>query len=385
MRPQGRLPGSGALALAGLFTLGVTVGSVGCAPECWDDGLFQGGCPQLDSESASGTSGADSSSTATTELMTGSGGNDDSVMTADGSSGGSSGGPVECPGLDEDLQLPLRTFHFAVEQSDAMTVAFDGSPRWDAVEDALVHPVLGAVTQQQSTARFGLSSYRGAQVGCPQLITVPPQLDAADEITVAMGMAVVGGSNPVADAIDDVVVELDGDAWMGDKVIVLLTGGEPTTCAIPAPANAIQLSQTRDAAVAAVGDAFDAGYPTVVVSVGDDIGEDYLQELANAGGGHQVGDPDVPFFVVHDDPELDMAIEEILDLDRPCSFTLGAALPDDLLPGCTVEVNGMAVAYDDPDGWTRPDEQTLELQGGACDAIQVGDATVEMVCSCDDL
>ena len=59
--------------------------------------------------------------------------------------------------------------------------------------------------------------------------------------------------------------------------------------------------------------------------------------------------------------------------------------PLELAPGCTVEVNGMAVDYDDPNGWSRPDEQTVALQGTACEAIQQGDATVEMVCSCDDV
>ena len=64
---------------------------------------------------------------------------------------------------------------------------------------------------------------------------------------------------------------------------------------------------------------------------------------------------------------------------------LEEALPLDLVPGCTVEVNGAAVGYDDPDGWSRPDEQTVTLQGSACEAVQEGDASVEMVCNCDDL
>src|SRR5690606_6697814 len=279
MTPQVRLRWLGGLLLVGP----AAAGSGGCAPECYDDGLFQGGCPGADTDSHSGTgsAGSESGGDATTNPT---GGGDDSMMTADGESGGSSsGGPAVCPSFDQDLDHPTRTFHFVVEQSDAMDVAFDGGTRWSSVEDALVHPVLGVVTQQQSLTRFGLTSYRGLQAGCPQQQTVPPRLDARNDISAVMSMELPGGSNPVADTVDDVVIELNADAWMGDKTIVLLTADEPATCAQPSPGNAMELAQTRDAALMAVIDAFAAGYPTVVVSMGEDIAENHLQELANAG------------------------------------------------------------------------------------------------------
>lgn len=381
MTPRGRGPRLDGLALVGLVA---TVGAGACAPPCYDDGLLQGGCPQEDTDSNSGTGSAEGPSSIT-ESTTGSGSADgeSGVISADGESG-STGDPVVCPGLDEDLVYPTRSFQFVVDQSDAMMSPFDGSTRWNAVEAALVHPANGLVTQQQSLTRFGLSPFHGLQAGCPLVESVPPQLDSADEITLVMSMEAPGGSNPVADAIDDAVVTLNNDAWMGDKTLVLLTADEPATCATPSPANALQLGQTRDAAIAAVMDAFAAGYPTIVVSIDDGIDAGHLQELANAGAGVMPGDPDAPFFVVHDDQELEGALDEIVDVDRSCSFALANPLPAELVPGCTVEVNGAPVTYDDPDGWTRPDDQTLELLGGACDAIQLGDATVEMVCDCDD-
>jgi hypothetical protein len=383
MSPQVRLPRCGELGLVAL----VIAGAGGCAPPCWDDGLLQGGCPGAATESNGGTDTSGSASatgTSTGTETSASGGAEEGMMTADAESGGSDG-PVLCPGLDEQFTFATRTLQLVVEQSDAMQTMFDGATRWSAVEDALVDPGNGAVTLHQSTTRFGLTAYHGLQAGCPLLASVPPQLDAVDEISAVFTAEAPGGANPVGDTIDTVVDDLTADAWVGDKAIVLFTGDEPTTCMLPNPANALELTITRDAAETAVAAAFDAGFPTFVVSIDEDIDAGFLQVLANAGAGHQAGDPDATFFVVHDDQELATALEEILALDRPCSFTLGQALPMEVAPGCTVEVNGAPVSYDDPNGWSRPDEQTVELQGSACEAIQQGDASVEMVCNCDDV
>jgi hypothetical protein len=380
MRLQVPLPRRGGLGLVALAIVGVG----GCAPPCYDDGLLQGGCPQDQSEGGTGTDPSTSGSSSSTDETAATEGVESGMMTADGDSG-SSDGPVLCPGLDEELTFATHTFQLVVEQSNAMLMMFDGMSRWNAVEDALIDAADGAVTERQSTTRFGLTTYHGLQAGCPSLTSVSPQLDAADEIAGVLGVEAPSGGNPVGDTIDDVVDDLAADPWDGDKTIVLLTGDEPSTCDLPAPVNALDFAITRDAAQTAVEAAFDAGFPTVVVSLGDDIDPAFLQVLSNAGVGHQAGDPDAVFFVAHDDQELATALAEILDPERPCSFTLEQALPMELVPGCTVEVNGAPVGYDDPDGWSRPDEQTVTLQGGACEAIQEGDASVEMVCNCDDV
>jgi hypothetical protein len=379
MRPQVRLPRCGELGLVAL----VIAGAGGCTPPCYDDGLLQQPGCLLDPTESGTTTGASESSSGSTETSI-TGGAEEGMMTADGESG-SSGGPVLCPGLDEEFTFDIRTLELVVEQSDEMLTAFDGGTRWTAVEDALVDAPDGAVTQHQSTTRFGLATYHGLQAGCPTLQSVSPQLDAVDEISAVFTAEAPSGANPVADAIEEVVDDLIADPWVGEKTIVLFTGDEPSTCMLPNPMNAIDLAVTREAAESAVEAAFTAGFPTLVVGIDDDVDPGFLQLLANAGAGHQAGDPDASFFVVHDDQELATALEEIIALERPCSFTLGQALPVELVPGCTVEVNGAAVGYDDPDGWSRPDEQTLELQGMACEAIQQGDASVEMVCNCDDV
>lgn len=381
MTPYARLRRCGGplgLALA-LLAIGL---EVGCAPACYDDGLYQQPGCAAGTESAGATSGSTDSSTGPIGTGTAEGG----IMTADGESGSSSDtGPTVCPGIDEELSYDTLTFELVVDQSNQMQAMFDGSTRWAAVEDALVDAPSGEITERQSTTRFGLATYNGVQAGCPEIEAVSPQLDAADEIAGVLAMGMPAGANPVADALAEVTDDLVADPWDGPKTIVLVLGNEPSTCALPAPANAVDLAITRDAAEAAVADAYAAGFPTVVVSVGDDVDPGFLQVLANAGIDQQPGDPDATFYVALDDQELSAAFADIFDPGRECSFGLDVALPLELAPGCTVEVNGMPVDYDDPNGWSRPDEQTVELQGTACEAIQQGDATVEMVCSCDDV
>lgn len=382
MTPYARLRRCGrplGLALA-LLAIGP---EVGCAPACYDDGLLQQPGCQAGIESTGGTS--ESGSSSSTGII-GTGTAEGGIMTADGESGGSSDtGPMLCPGIDQELSYGTLTFQLVVDKSNDMLSMFDGASRWSDVQDALVDVPDGEVTQRQSTTRFGLAAYNGVQAGCPGIDAVPPQLDAADEIESVFTMGVPAGANPVGDAIEDITDDLAADPWDGAKTLVLVLGNEPSTCALPAPANALDLTITRDAAEAAVTAAFDTGFPTVVVALGDDVDPSFLQVLANAGIGHQAGDPDAAYHVAHDDAELAAAFAEIFDPGRPCSFELDVALPLELAPGCAVEVNGMAVEYDDPNGWTRPEEQTLELQGTACEAIQQGDATVEMVCNCDDV
>jgi hypothetical protein len=375
MTPYDRLRRCG-----GPLGLALTLASAaGCAPDCYDDGLFQkpGCAPAV--ESATGTT--DPTTGSTTLVGTGSGSGESGVMTADGDSGTTS--PMLCPGLDQELEYELLTFQIVVEQSNAMLDPFDGVPRWDAIEDALVDVPDGTITERQSTNRFGVATYHGLQAGCPQVESVAPQLDAADEIRALFGMLAPAGANPVADAVEEVVDDLAADPWDGPKSMVLVIANEPSTCALPAPGNAVDQAITREAAETAVADAFVAGFPTVVVTLGEDIDATFLQTLANAGAGQQPGDPDATFYVTHDAQELTDALAAIFDPDRPCSFGLDVPLSEELVPGCTLEVNDMEVVYDDPNGWGRLDDQTVELRGTACEAIQQGDATVELVCSCD--
>lgn len=375
------------LGVVGLACLG----AVSCAAPCVDDGIDQEQCPQNDTqtESASGDSGtsaATATDSATTMTAT-----DSASATAASMSASASGADSttegagtttvgqECPVLEDSWRAEPPTFLLLIDQSGSMTMPFDTSTRWEVLGDTLFDPDVGAVAAFQDQIRFGLALYTNTDPNpdCPELTETAPMLGAFDEIAMAYEDADPQDNTPTGDSITAVTAELVADPAPGERVIVLVTDGEPDTCEVPNP----QMGQ--DEAVQAATAAFDQGVRTVVVSVADEVSADHLQDMANAGAGVGPGDPDAPFYVALDQDDLATAFAEIISTTRPCAFTLQQPLMAGQAQQCTVTVNGDAVPLDDPDGWQTDGDMGIALVGGACDAIQTGAGMVEMVCSCD--
>jgi von Willebrand factor type A domain len=358
-------------------SLACSLAQVACADPCFDDGIAQGGCPEQESETDPSASSTEASADATRGDATAP---DSTAETGVGTAGGSG---LDCPQLEEVLLPQIPTFQLVVDQSGSMNEDFDaGVTRWEAVEDTLIGPD-GVVTQLQSSIRFGISLYDNPMMGmCPDVLSLPPQLDAADEISALFAAEMPGGDTPTGESIEQITGELLGDPWEGEKVMVLATDGEPDTCAVPDPMGA-EVDMVRGVAVDAVAAAYDAGIRTFVISVGLDIAEEHLQDLANAGVGVQAGDPAAEFYVANDTASLVAAFNAIVAGLRPCDFPLMSPLPAELAPSCDLTVNDAPFPFDDPDGWAVQDETTLELQGAACTAIQEGVVEVKLQCSCE--
>lgn len=358
--------------------------AAGCADPCFDDGLSQGGCPEAETDTNAGTD---------TDTNTGTGGatqgeptqgdatSTTSTVDETGVITGGFGGM--CPELDEVLLPQIPTFQLVVDQSGSMNEDFDnGNSRWEAMENTLVG-TNGVVTQLQSDIRFGISLYNGPAEGvCPDVTTLAPQLDAADEIEALLAGENPGGETPTGESLEQIIADLLDDPWEGDKVIVLTTDGEPDTCEIPDPQEQAEIDEVRGVAVDAVTMAFGEGIRTFIISVGTGIAEEHLQDLANAGVGQQPGDPDAPFYVANDTASLVGAFDDIVTGLRPCEFALAAPVPAGLEDLCSVTVNDVEFPFDEAEGWVVQDETTLNLQGAACDAIQQGVVTVKLECSC---
>ncbi len=377
MRATYTLTTHAALALAS--TIVISFAAAACADPCFDDGLAQGGCPEDTDPTESATEAGTES--ATVSATQGDATDPDGTETDVATMGGTG---LECPQLEEVLLPQVPTFQLVIDQSGSMEEDFDaGATRWEAVEDTLVGPE-GVVTQLQSSIRFGASFYDNPMVGtCPDVLTLPAQLDAADEIADLFASEMPGGDTPTGESIELITGELLADAWEGEKVIVLATDGEPDTCAVPEPMNQAQTDMVRGVAVEAVAAAYAAGIRTFVISVGPEIAEEHLQDLANAGVGVPDGGADADFYVANDNASLVAAFNAIVSGLRPCTFELASPLPASAAPACTLTVNDASVPYDDPNGWVvREDEVTLELQGEACDAIQEGVVAVNLMCSC---
>lgn len=371
-----RLDIGGRAALRGAAA-GVALLGGACADPCFDDGLAQGGCPERGTDATD-----DGAAGSQTEASTAPTATETETTPADDTLGSGGGGGEECPSLDEILVPIEPTFQLVVDQSGSMDEPFDGgATRWEALQSTLVDPADGVVAQLQSSIRFGLSLYHNEMGECPEVQELAPQIDALDSITAALEGAAPGGETPTGESLEQIVAALSADTWEGEKIIVLSTDGEPDTCSIPDPMDD-NVAVVRGVAVDAVSAAFEMGIRTYVISVGTEIGEDHLQDLANAGVGNDPAEPDAPFWVANDTAALVEAFDAIVSGARPCEFPLDKPLKAELAPSCEVTVNASAVPYDDADGWTLPDETTLELQGSACTAVQDGVVELQLTCTC---
>jgi hypothetical protein len=288
----------------------------------------------------------------------------------------------DCPSVTVDLSPVTPTVVLLIDQSGSMDQDFGGVRRWDAVVDALGDRDHGVVFALEDRVRFGVSLYtsHNGTLGdetCPLLTQVSTALGNAEAIKTLLDGNTWDGDTPTGESLTVTAAQLAAlPGGMDPKVIVLATDGEPDTCAEPNPQHG------QDESVAAAQEAFRSGVRTYVLSVGNDVSDGHLQDLANAGVGL---DPDgaenAPFYRANNAPALVAAFEDIIRGVRSCSMTLdGAVGPGGEVFG-TVELNGARLTYGE--GWTMPDASTIELLGSACQTFLDDDTvTVEAFFAC---
>lgn len=267
-----------------------------------------------------------------------------------------------CNEVQVSVEPVVPTIIVLVDQSGSMTEDFSGETRWDALYDTLMGPA-GSVMALQSDVRFGLTLYSstdGFEGGqCPQLTEVPPALDNYAAMDAVYAPAEPIDETPTGESLAAVAMALETFAEPGPKAIVLATDGEPDTCAVPNP------QEGQPESIAAVQAAFDAGISTFVISVGTEVGEAHLQEVANAGVGKAVDDANpAPFYVALDAGDLVDAFGEIIGGFISCEIPVDGIV--DLEQACegTLLLDGVELAC--PVDWHMLDESTIELLGEAC-------------------
>ena len=361
----------------GLDSFSTSVGSTSSTP----------GSTSIDSNSGDSDGSSGTPQPSTTLEGTSSGGSSDSSDSTNSSGDGTGTGQegssttMDCPSAEVQFEPVVPTVILLIDQSGSMTAGFDGTNRWNAVRDALIDPTTGVIATLQDTVRFGLALYtsNGGDAGgeCPIITDVIPVVGNLAAITDVYEDESPSGDTPTGDSVDAVVAALADDMEEGPKIIVLATDGEPDTCEIPNQ----QTGQVE--AITAVENAFTADIQTFVISVGNDVSETHLQNLANAGVGWVPGDPNAPFYVPSDQDAMVAAFEEIVNGVRSCVLTLDSAILPGQADQGTVTVNGMEIPFDDPNGWQVNSPTEIELLGAACDAIQQGDVDITVVFTCE--
>jgi len=258
------------------------------------------------------------------------------------------------------------TVSLLIDQSGSMDEAFGGRDRWSAVYDTLMSDG-GLVQRLQSEVRFGLDLYTsyGGGASCPVLTTTAPSLDNFAAMNQVYAPARPAEDTPTGEALHAVAEVLGDFQEPGPKIIVLGTDGEPDTCAEPNPQNG------QPQAIAAAQRAFEAGIRTFVVSVGDEVGAEHLQDMANAGVGLPVDGPeDAPYYVALDADELVAAFENIIGGVTGCVFTMDGEVDPSRAGDGMVALDG--VILEPGTDWRLLDGKTFEILGAACETIKDG-------------
>lgn len=298
-------------------------------------------------------------------------------------------GVTQCADLEIQLEEAIPTVVLLIDQSGSMTANFGGVNRLDATYGALMDPTEGLVATLQDSIRFGMALYTSYDGGptCPNIRDVRPLFDNYEAIKRVFEPASPQEDTPTGEAILGIMRMFEDNPVRGPKVILLATDGEPDTCAQPDPQNGHQLS------IDAAQQAFARGVETVVLSVGNEVSEQHLQDMANAGVGLATNDPDkAPFFRADNPASLKQSMSQIINGSRNCIFQVDGGILDPALANRgTITVNGQPVPYGD---WVLHQrekvcfgaKQCIELRGAACDNIQHGNVDIQgdFICVYDD-
>jgi hypothetical protein len=349
--------------------------------------VFAPSCSCSDGETtgASGTGGTTSGPGATSG--TGDGGSSGvgdggagvgGVLVGNGSStSAASGEGGACAEIEISFDPVIPTVLLLIDQSGSMDEDFGSGSRWNVLYQTLMNESTGIVTDLQTTVRFGLALYTGGD-SCPSIIDVPIALDNRDAIDDVYADEGPEGDTPTGDSIDAVLPSIVNFAEEGPKYIVLATDGEPDTCE-----DGDDEVGGREESIAAAQNAFAAGIGLFVISVGDDVGEDHLQDVADAGAGFPIGSETAEYWQALDAEGLAAAFDAIINGVRSCVLTVDGEIDPEKACEGVVLVDGVEIPCDDPDGWRLNSPTEIELQGAACETIQDGDHEVTATFPCD--
>jgi hypothetical protein len=276
--------------------------------------------------------------------------------------------PGECQRADVSATRVIPTVILVIDQSGSMTQTFGTGNRWDVLRDFLLKPD-GLIASLETQVRFGIAMYSatappaGGVLECPLVTSVAPAISNYAAISAAYKLAKPLNETPTGDAIDKIVADLPkpaADQENSPVVLVLATDGEPDRCEELNPQNG------QAEAIAAVKHAFEMGIRTFIISVGNEVSATHQQDVANAGTGRKMGDPNAPYWTAGDDATLRTALTEIIGAQVSCEVTLKGSVESGNPCDGTVELNGVKLECKGKDGWELTDPKHIRLLGKAC-------------------
>ncbi len=292
-----------------------------------------------------------------------------------------------CVDLTLDYTTEPASVLLLIDRSGSMTEPFGFGTRWSVVRDALFDEERGLVTTLDGVANTGLAFYTsrdGFSGGtCPMLDASSLEFSNGKALRDAFDATFPEpeGDTPTGEAVSKATELLLAAAAPGPRYLVLVTDGEPDTCAVPDP------QEGQPESLSAVAAAQQAGIPVFTVGVSTDIAGDHLQRLANAGAGRRLDavwgrDDDAarPIQASDDPSELaNQLVGTLADL-RLCTLQLGYERAELDITQARVLLDGQRLSESNDFVF---EGEKLTLLGPACAAVQ-GDANrleVELPCA----
>jgi hypothetical protein len=275
--------------------------------------------------------------------------------------------------VDQSLSM---SFHYPDNESPAS--------RWSLVGDALFDPTFGVVKPFEASVRFGIAFFTSRFGMCPILNEVPAKVrNYAALNSLYRGLA-PDGDTPTGDALQQVVTELQQSPSQGLQSILLVTDGNPDTCAQPNP------DEGQPQAVAAAQRAFAAGIDLYVLGISNGIADEKLQQLANAGKGRPIdrvwgvdADAAEPFQASGNVLGLAQQFTDILNRIPLCEVRLNRDVAALEVSNAKVLLDGQPLPYSITDGYAMRDPRHLVIVGKACEAIKAGGRQLSVRIACD--
>ncbi len=302
--------------------------------------------------------------------------------------------PPPCEEVTESLDALRPAVTLLVDQSRSMATHYpaQGSPdtRWSLVGTALFDPTNGVVKTYQGSVRFGIAfftAHNGFAGGvCPILSEVPAATNNYEPLrTLYQGLA-PDGNTPTGEAITQVVSEIQAARTASQQSIVLVTDGNPNTCANPMSHD----GEGQTVAVAAALNAYSVGIDLYVLGISNDIAGTNLQQLANAGKGKKIdlvwgvdADAEQPYLAGSSASGLTAQFADIIGKIPFCEVRLQRDVASSELSTAHVMLDGQSIALSTSDGYTLKDPRHLAILGSACAAIKAGAKQLSVRISCD--
>lgn len=351
--------------------------------------------------SAGGSSGGEAGAGGPGGLATGS--SNGVVFNGNGVNFGNEAESVGCSQLEISFEALTPTALLIVDRS---------SSQWDQEPNHTWEPmkrgILNVVRDVQEDIRVGMVTYTGQNGGmCPDLFPAMNQVTFAQNNYASIEASINSideppykGETPTDATIRAALPVLLSDPSPGEKVMLLVTDGDPDFCNDPDRVCAM------DAVIGAVQEAYRQGVATTVFGLRRaELSEQHLRDVANAGAGQPVALPpginseedlrnrcrsnpagslpgtysaqsgNAQFFQANgtDDVQLSAALNAVIYGIRSCVFDLAGAAEIDPTQAGSARITlgeGAPLVFNDPNGWRLASGTQVELLGNACQELK---------------